>query len=196
MNTPAPIEQRREEFIAHLYRLHYHLTSPNQRLQADARRTLARLRRSFAGARQEVEAYEIVFAHDPPRSEERTWLLVAGLFALHPQPYPTGAGARTMGASMRVLEARRGESATRRFLQLVSADRNALPHYLRQAVRLLDSSDVSLNYRRLLPDVHVLLGDRPELAQNVRLDWTRDFYRQPSPDPAGNTATASPIPTT
>lgn len=195
MSAPVPVEQRREEFIAHLYRLHYHLTSTNPRLQADARRILARLRRSAVGARQEVEAYEIVFAHNPPRAEEKSWLLIAGLFALHPQPFPTGPGSRTIGASMRELESRRGESATKRFLQLVSADSNALPHYLRQAVRLLDSSDVTLNYRRLLQDVHVLLSDDAIRAQEVRLEWARDFYRQPSSASASKAASTPSTPT-
>jgi CRISPR system Cascade subunit CasB len=196
VSETTPVEQRRTEFIAHLHRLHSHLTSPNQRLQADARRILARLRRSVAGTRQEVEAYEIVFAHDPPRDEERNWLLIAGLFALHPQPYRHGTG--TIGASMRELEARRGESATRRFLQLVSADRNALPHYLRQAVRLLDSDDIGINYSLFLRDVRALLSDHAERAHNVRLQWARDFYRRPSATsgPASKTAATPSIPTT
>ncbi|MFI9388975.1 type I-E CRISPR-associated protein Cse2/CasB [Kutzneria sp. NPDC052558] len=148
-------------------------------LQSDARRTLARLRRSLTGPRHEVEAYEFVFAHNPPRSEQDAWLLLAGLYATHPQPQ-RNAGPRTLGGSLRILAAKRGDSVTRRFTQLLTVDRAALPHYLRQAVQLLRSDDVAVNYTQLLADLTVLLTENwlSDHAHRVRLEWARDYHRQ------------------
>lgn len=186
--TPA---DRRSEFLKALYALHWGLESTTPHLQAQARRTLARLRRSLTGPRHEVEAYEFVLAHEPPRAEQNAWLLVAGVYALHPQPRRRGSGPKTIGASLRALAQKRGDSVTRRFTQLVAVDRDSLPHYLRQAVQLLRSEDVALDYTQLLSDLIVLLGERylSDRAHRVRLEWARDFHRQPA-------QTETPSPTT
>ncbi|MEV4757553.1 type I-E CRISPR-associated protein Cse2/CasB [Micromonospora sp. NPDC049559] len=165
--------QRRRAFVQQLYRLHRALTSENPRLSGEARRTLARLRRSFAGPRQEAEAYEFVFPHDPPEREQKLWLLVAGLFALHPHG-DTGTG-RSVGTAMRMLADER-VSAQRRFTQLVSVDPDHLPYYLRQMIQLLRSDDVAIDYHRLLSDL-VRMHSGREAAQEVRLRWARDYYR-------------------
>ncbi|MFD9891737.1 type I-E CRISPR-associated protein Cse2/CasB [Amycolatopsis sp. NPDC059027] len=175
------VAQRRDTFVKALYALHNGAGSGIPRHQSDCRRTLARLRRSLAGPRQQSEAYELVFRHDPPESEQDTWLLVAGLFAAHPQPHRRGD--RSLGTSMRALREKRGESVTRRFEQLLGREREALPHHLRQLVRLLASDDVPVNYGALLDDLVILLGDdyREPAAHRVRLRWARDFH---SPAPA------------
>jgi len=172
------LAERRRAFVSYLYGLRTGLESTNPRRAAESRQALARLRRSFAGPRQEAEAYDVVFAHDPPQAEQEVWLLVAGLFALHPQPHPRKLARRSLGAAMGILVQRRGESVNRRFVQLVSVDPNGLPHYLRQAVQLLRAESVPVDYDQLLNDLLVLLRDssRDDAAYRVRLSWARDFH--------------------
>lgn len=170
------LAERRYRFISYLIGLHNGATSGVPRHQSECRQALARLRRSLSGP-QQAEAYEIVFRQNPPESEQEIWLLVAGLFALHPQS--RRHGNRTIGTSMRALHKQRGESATRRFEQLLARDRNTLPHHIRQTVRLLAADDIPINFGQLLDDLAELLGDnyREEPAQRVRLRWARDFHR-------------------
>jgi CRISPR system Cascade subunit CasB len=172
------LDERRRNFVQELYRLHRALTSQNPRLSGEARRTLARLRRSFNGPRQEAEAYDIVFPHDPPQREQELWLLVAGLFALH--PHGDTAKGRTVGGAMRLLADGR-VSAQRRFTQLLSVDPRHLPHYLRQMIQLLRSGDVAVDYHRLLADL-VLIDSSREAAHKVRLRWARDYHRRRGQD--------------
>jgi CRISPR system Cascade subunit CasB len=174
----SSIIERRQAFTAHLYRLNSALSSPLPHRVAEARQVLARLRRSFAGARQQAEAYDIIFAHNPPEAEQEIWLLIAGLFALHPQPR---RNTRSLGASMGKLASVRGESVARRFTQLIARDRAALAHQLRQVIRLLDTENVPVDYDQLLGDLVVLLGDRyrGDEAQRIRLRWAREFHYRP-----------------
>lgn len=176
------LAQRRRAFVDYLYGLRTGLDSTNPHRAAESRQALARLRRSFAGPRQEAEAYDVVFAHNPPQAEQEVWLLVAGLFALHPLPRPRGA-RRSLGAAMSVLVQRRGESVNRRFVQLVSVDKNGLPHYLRQTVQLLRTESVPLDYDQLLTDLVLVLRDnsRDDAAYRIRLGWARDFHIRPTP---------------
>lgn len=186
--------ERRHEFVTYLYGLCAGLGSANSRRAAESRQALARLRRSFAGPRQEAEAYDVVFAHDPPQAEQEVWLLVAGLFALHPLHRPSGP-RRSLGAAMSVLVQRRGESVNRRFVQLVSVDRHGLPHYLRQTVQLLRTESVPLDYEKLLTDLLDVLCDnsRDEAAYRVRLNWARDFHIRPRPERPRDTDDASTV---
>ena len=201
MTTPRPapgqpdsIQQRRGEFVTHLYGLHRSMSSDNRHAAADARRTMARLRRCFAGSRQEADAYTIVFDFDPPETEQHIWLLVAGLFALHPQPHHRERSRPSIGTAMGQLAQTRGDSVQRRFTQLVSVETAALPHYLRQCVQLLATADIPLDYYRLLTELVDLLADDPygrhtERRQRIRLTWARDYHRASHPTPA---ATADP----
>lgn len=172
------LHERRGKFTAYLYDLHRQANSNDPRRAAEARQALARLRRAFSGPRHQAEAYEYVFRHDPPVSEQETWLLIAGLFALHPQPRRQ-AHRRSLGGSMGELEALRGGAASRRFTQLLARDRDSLPHHLRQTIRLLVSHDISVDFDQLLDDLVVLLGDRyrGSEAHSVRLRWAREFHR-------------------
>jgi CRISPR system Cascade subunit CasB len=174
---------RRRRFVQALYGLHWSL-SQDSPAAAQARQKLARLRRSFAGPQREVEAYSIVFPFDPPVAEQKAWLLLAGLFALHPQP--PSARRRSVGGAMRLLATNRGEAATRRLEQLLSVDAQHLPHYIRQTVTLLRSAEITLDFHLLLDDLIVLLGHEftADEAHAVRLRWARDFYRPERRNPA------------
>lgn len=180
MDEPVTARDRRKAFVRYLYGLHYALGSENPQRSAEARRNLARLRRAFAGQRHEAEAYDVVFPHDPPADEQEVWLLVAGLFALH--PHGDSARDRSIGGAMRLLVADR-PSAARRFTQLLSVDPAAIRHHLRQAIQLLRADGVLLDYYRLLDDLVTMHTSR-EQAHRVRLRWARDYHRrerQPEP---------------
>lgn len=179
------VAERRNTFVKALYSLQAGASSGIPKRQSECRQALARLRRSLTGPRQQTAAYEIVFRHYPPESEQEVWLLVAGLFATHPQP--ARRGHRSLGASMRALREKRGDAAARRFEQLLGRERDDLPHHLRQIVRLLASDDIPVNYSSLLDDLVVLMGDgyRDNRAHRIRLRWARDFH---SPDHTATTA--------
>ncbi|MFY1681638.1 type I-E CRISPR-associated protein Cse2/CasB [Micromonospora sp. WMMD730] len=173
MDPSTTLAQRRDAFVRGLYGLHYAVTSDNPRRSGDARRSLARLRRSFSGGQQEAEAYDVVFPYEPPEREQRVWLLIAGLFALH--PHGNTVRGRSLGTAMRDLVEKR-PSAARRFTQLLSVDEAALPHYLRQAVQLLRSGDVAIDFHRMLTDLVDMQGSAEE-THRVRLRWARDYHR-------------------
>ncbi len=181
-------KDKRREFVSSLHRLQADLTGNNAYLAAQARQKLAKLRRSLAGERQKAEAYDLLFEYDPPLDEVDTWMLVAGLYGLHPVRRPDDSGRRTIGYAMGELairsagaRGRTSEAVKRRFTQLLSINHtgDALSHYLRQAVQLLRSKDVELDYLRLLEDLLKIRDVRSsnEEAQKVRLEWARDFYR-------------------
>jgi CRISPR system Cascade subunit CasB len=193
---PGGIQQRRSAFVTHLHGLHRSMSSDNRHAAGDARRTMARLRRCFAGPRQEADAYTTVFDFDPPESEQHIWLLVAGLFALHPQPHHGERSRPSIGTAMGQLAQDRGDSVQRRFTQLISVETPALPHYLRQCVQLLATADIPVDYHRLLNELLDLLADDPygrnaERRQRIRLTWARDYHRASRPTPA---AKAEPAP--
>ncbi|GAB2679628.1 type I-E CRISPR-associated protein Cse2/CasB [Saccharopolyspora gloriosae] len=176
-----PVRERREQFIAQLEKLARTLAHDQSNAASQARRTLAQLRRSVSGQRHEHEALALIFEHDPPRAEEKIWLLVAGLFAFNPQP---SRNRTPLGASLRQLDRKRsGSTAQKRLRQLLAADVNSLPHHLRSTLQLLAADDIPVNYRALLDDAVVLL--RPDVdeerARDVRWRWARDFHSYTAP---------------
>jgi CRISPR system Cascade subunit CasB len=185
----TPVINRRYDFITDLYRLGSDLTSPVPHRASDARRTLAHLRRGLTGERQRVAAYEYIFRHNPPDRESEAWMLIAGLFAVHPKPTKISANT-SFGAPMGILARSRKDSVTRRFTQLLGQNPGALPHYLRQCVQLCAREEQPVDYQQLLEDVLTLTGPehRSTRAQDVRLRWIRDFYRHANPDIARTAA--------
>lgn len=187
-------------FVKDLYTLQGRLESRNTALRSASRRTLAGLRRGLAAGQAGLGTHEIVFRHDPPDPELDAWLLVAGLFATHPN---AGRGRGSLGTAMHALREKRGgatprekgdDAVTRRFEQLLLRDRAGLPHHLRQVVRLLASDGVPVNYGVLLDDLVILLGGdyRGESAHRVRLRWARDFHTGPRTAPATAAAAGRP----
>lgn len=181
---PEPLVVRRYAYIKYLYSLENALRSDNAARAANARRALARLRHSFVEGRQ-YQAYEIVLQQDPPQdlAEVETWLLVGGLFALHPLSWK-GSAPRTLGASLGRLQRKLDSPAVGRRLSLLLAkDKQTLPHHLRQTIRLLSNHDVPVNYFQLLDDLVVLLGrdHRSDAASKVRLKWAQEYYAPAPP---------------
>ncbi len=101
-------------------------------------------------------------------------LLVASLFALHPEPAPQ---ERSMGAVFHnMLDGSNQKSLERRFSALLAASREDVGGHLRHAISLAKSKKVNVDYDRLFQD---LKGwSHPE--RYVQLKWARDFWSQAS----------------
>ncbi|WP_418154140.1 type I-E CRISPR-associated protein Cse2/CasB [Actinoalloteichus caeruleus] len=182
MRTESTVDKR-AEFVTRLYRLHDGLESEVPARVSEARRTLAVLRRSLRDQAQEAHAHEFVFPHEPPRSEEDVWVLVAGLFALHNQPLRRGQQRRSLGAAMRTARGENGAGVDRRFRQLLAVEGDVLRHHLRQALTLLRSERIPVDYHQLLDDLVVLLDERDrsdDQRRRVRLRWSREYHEKPA----------------
>ena len=150
----------RNRFVEHLEKL---------RDQED-RGALAILRRGLG--RQPgmaPEMYSLVIPWVPEhRYAEDAAFLVAALFALHPQP----GGQGTLGAAFAHIAEPSG-SVEQRFVALLNCHHDDLPAHLRQAISLLRSKDIPVDWKRLLQDV---LGWDHD-SRYVQRDWAREFWR-------------------
>ncbi|ASU79060.1 type I-E CRISPR-associated protein Cse2/CasB [Actinopolyspora erythraea] len=172
--TEQGLQERQERFIGELRREAANLSAAEDHLVRRARQRLAELRRSVGRPYPAPAAYELVLRHDPPEAQEHVWLLTAGLFALHPMK--EASGSRSLGGSLAQLH--RVGSTEARLRQLVTVDPERLPHYLRQAVQLLRSHAIGIDYLTLLRDLCVLNSKNSDVdTHRVRLRWTRDYYR-------------------
>ena len=154
------------------------------------RATLASLRRGMGQPPGTVVETSRVVEHmldedDPPWVRD-TLYLIAPLFAFHPAS-ETGERWSNMGSHFRRLFGENEEPPTnieRRFMALLTSEPDDLPDVLRQAISLLKSKDVPVNWLRLFEDVQRWLDSRPEgeeRRQEVRLRWSRSFWRLPKP---------------
>ncbi len=141
----------------------------------DDRGALSALRRSlddeaasFARAAPIVAPF---VPHGTSGRDERAAYLVAGLFALHPS---AGEDAkRSFGATLRDVALRKDSaSLEQRFVALLSASAEDLPHHLRHAVSLARGEDVPIAWRTLLR--HVLQWSHPDGW--VQRQWARDYW--------------------
>lgn len=188
----SPPSERERAFVEYLARL----------AAVPDRAALAALRRSVGKALGEVvEACRYVVPWLPAHAggrEEAAYYLVAGLFAWHPQPWPSDGearGPRNFGASLRRLlpaddaaETLREEGRERlaplerRFMALLACHRDALPEHLRRLMGLLRAAEIPVDWAQLLHDVQRWdWEDRP-----VQRAWARAFWAaaEPGPDPA------------
>ena len=182
MTSDASQKTAQQLFVDGLRQFGAAANSADRQRSAKARAQLAKLRRGFAGDRYVSEALAVVYAYNPPQGEEELWLLIGALFATHPRDQRGfGSLGQSYGQLLQENGGRAG-AAERRFAQLVAVEGIALRHYLRQAVQLLASFDVPLDYYRLLMDLRVLLADASgikaaEMRQRIRLEWLKDFHR-------------------
>lgn len=138
------------------------------------RAALAKLRRSLAfplgtwpGAFPFVEP----FVAAAPRAQRRHAYLVAGLIAW---ARADGPGSGDLGeACARLRDSLVSDAAVeRRFLALLDADEEGLPHHLRQLVALFAQHRVAPDWSRLLADLkHWSHPDRW-----VQQRWAKSFY--------------------
>jgi CRISPR system Cascade subunit CasB len=138
-------------------------------------KTRAVLRRSLAfdpGSYPSAYPYVEPFVGDMDNQWRRSALyLAAGLWAAHWRE-GRGGSPLSLGKAAAAHQSETGSASTeRRFINLLDADQDQLPHRLRQMVALL--KDQAIDFDQLL---HGLLywNDDQKRTQN---QWARDFYR-------------------
>lgn len=134
-------------------------------VKRDDRAVLAELRRSL---QQPLAAmpYVAPFLHDDDRREENAFILVAGLFALHPVH-----GTKSLATQLaRVAE--KSDSVALRFRALLDSEPEDLGVHLRHAVSLARANELPIDYDDLLGAVR-WWGHETKWKQRA---WARDFF--------------------
>ena len=144
------------------------LNEKDTKVRAVLRRSLAFDPGRFAPAYPYVEP----FVKDEDNSWRREmFYLVASLWAAH---WRKGQKGQQMpfGKACAVYQAASGSMNTeRRFIALLDADSDQLPHRLRQMIALLKEQDI--DFDNLLKGL-IYWNDDQKRTQNA---WARDFYR-------------------
>jgi CRISPR system Cascade subunit CasB len=151
--------------------------------EADDRATLAKLRRGLTDHAAECEMWVYGHLRGALSEHEEPALLTAALFATHPQK----GGRGSLGAAFRRMRTETSaESLDKRFAVLIDSHPDELPARLRQAVSLLKSQEVPVDWRRLLSDLLDWGGPR----RPVQRTWARDYWavQAAGAEDPGNTA--------
>jgi CRISPR system Cascade subunit CasB len=167
------VYERSKDFVGHLLGL----AQPGR----EDRAALAALRSGLGqepGASARMHKYVVPYLGERAHHSDRWFYAVGALFAWHPKPEP----GRSLGAALRALVDRpeASDSLEARFTALLNSHPDDLPDHLRQAVGLLRSKDIGLDWFRLLNDL--LAWDLPN--HDVQRKWARDFYRATAGAPA------------
>ena len=146
----------------------------------------AALRRGLAFA---PGSYTPAFPYVEPfvRASDGSWrrkalYLVAGLWAAHWREGEARPGLPIGTACARHQAASDSSSTERRFINVLDADTDQLPHRLRQLVSLL--KDQPIDFEALLKGL-LFWEDDDKRTQNA---WARDFYRTLEAEPEGGPA--------
>lgn len=133
------------------------------------------LRRSLAfDPGQYVHAYPYVESF--MKNEGNSWrremhYLVAGLWASHWREGRTG-GLLSIGKASAAHQLKSGSASTeRRFISLLDADPDQLPHRLRQMIALLKEQEI--DFDALLNGLLAWNGEQ----KRTQYTWAHDFYR-------------------
>ena len=146
-----------------------------EKLNASDTRVRAVLRRSLAfkpGTYFQAAPYVEPFLKNEENQRRReAYYLVAGLWALHWRKGRCGEPLSLGKASATHQLATKSASTERRFITVLDADQDQLPHRLRQMVALLKEQPIDFGdmVKRLL-----YWDDELKRSQN---SWARDFYR-------------------
>ncbi len=144
------------------------LNEKDTRVRAVLRRSLAFDPGKYVPAYPYVEPFL--------KNEDNLWrrevfYLVAGLWAAHWREGQTGR-PMSLGEACAVYQATNGSTSTEhRFITLLDADPDQLPHRLRQMMALL--KDQGVDFDALLKGL-LYWSDDQKRTQNA---WARDFYR-------------------
>lgn len=144
------------------------LNEKDTRVRAVLRRSLAFDPGRFVPAYPYVEPFL--------KGEDSLWrrevlYLVAGLWAAHWRESQTGR-PMPLGEACAVYQTKSGSTSTeRRFIALLDADPDQLPHRLRQMMALL--KDQTIDFGAMLKGL-LYWNDDQKRTQNA---WARDFYR-------------------
>ncbi len=151
------------------------LNKKDTKVRAVLRRSLAFEPGRFVPAYPYVEPF--LKGGDNSWRQREMLYLVAGLWATHWREGRAGA-PMSLGKACAVHQAASGSTSTeRRFISLLDADSDQLPHRLRQMMALL--KDFNLDFTSVLWDRDTKTGllnwnDEQKRTQNA---WARDFYR-------------------
>lgn len=121
-----------------------------------------------------VPAYPYVEPHiknEENQSRREAYYLVAGLWAMHMGDGPLGAPMSIGSACAAYHTASGSTSIEARFITLLDADRDQLPHRLRQMVALL--KEYAIDFDDLLNGLLYWDNDH----RRTQHKWARDFYR-------------------
>lgn len=161
------------------------LNEKDTKVRAVLRRSLAFDPGAFVPAYPYVEPF-IKYVDDSWRRQ--MFYLVAGVWAAHWRegrtgaPMPFGKACAVFDSEKRKkmsLDDRRKTTSTeRRFVTLLDADRDQLPHRLRQMIALL--KEQAIDFDDLLSGL-LYWNDDQKRTQNV---WARFFYRTLNPETA------------
>lgn len=144
------------------------------------RATLAKLRRALGkevGEPGAIERDGWVLKHlpfDVSSRELNSCCLIASLFALHPQP----GGIGTLGNAFCHLwkNEDEAEAVERRFIALVDSNPADLAMRVRQAVSLLKTNEIPINWGQLLRD----LRNWRRVDRRIQRRWAEHFWRHRS----------------
>lgn len=141
------------------------------------RAVMAALRRGLgqpSGAAPEMFRYVVPFIHETTGAwQEEVYYMIASLFGYHPE----SGGMGNMGDHFGVLRRQNPDSPAieRRFTTLMAAHPEDLAFHLRQAVSLLKSKDVAINWHQLIQDA--LWWNHPESRVRVCKRWANQFWK-------------------
>ena len=164
MKRESPAERFIKPFIESLERLYIN----------EGRGGLAALRRGLGkapGTAMGMHPYVVPFTKGLNRPQEDAFYVVGALFGLYPsRSWRRGEEERfsNLGASLRRVGA---DGVERRFVALLNCNAEDLPDHLRQAVSLLKSKEIPIDWVQLLTDVL-----KWDFGDNVQRNWARAFW--------------------
>jgi CRISPR system Cascade subunit CasB len=172
MTAEANSKTRAEKFTEFLESLY----------ERDDRAALAALRRGLGrapGEAGEMHRYVVPRVQGLSERQEDAYYTVAALFALYPGRSwrPTGDGSKretNFGASFGLLARTNQESASveRRFVALLNCRQEELPEHLRNAVSLLRSKEIPVNWAQLIVGINRWNYE----DRRVQREWARAFW--------------------
>ncbi len=130
------------------------------------RRVLAELRGGFTNPLKALTHVAWSLSEKGGRREEDDAVLLAGLFALHPEP-----GSVSLAAGLRRL-ADKSESIELRFRALLDCDREDLGVHLRHAVSLVGSAETAIDFN----DLQRAIWGWGHEDRYVQRAWARAFW--------------------
>lgn len=156
----------------------------------DRRGAMASLRRSAGkppGSVPEALRWLAPWTANLSRDDALRYLLVAGLFALHPLEAPTGNLGHT---AAQVSQQRPSGSLEARFAAVLRSPREELPGRLRQLIILAQAAGVAVNWGQLLADLR--RWDDPR--RTVQFAWAQAFWANGGSEDAASVPVSAPVP--
>lgn len=164
------------------------LARKDTRVRAVLRRSLAFAPGTFVPAFPYVEPF---LKGDDSFWRREMFYLIAGVWATHWREGRTGAPISLSRACVAYQAAKHSASIERRFITLLDADQDQLPHHLRQLVALL--KDYNLDFASMLWDEKTKTGllNWNDPRKRTQSSWAREYYREKEPETETETLSAT-----